>query len=53
MKKVFGIKEENFTSLADGLKKMADWAKKTGVKKSGKFEGIEILEKLPKVWLED
>jgi UDP-glucose 4-epimerase len=53
MKAVFGLKDENFTSLAVGLKKMADWAKQTGVKKSGKFQGIEILENLPKVWLED
>ncbi len=53
MKKVFGMGDNNFTSLALGLKKMADWAKATGVKKSDKFQGIEILEKLPKVWLED
>lgn len=53
MKEVFGIKDEAFTSLAHGLKKMADWAKITGVKKSDKFEGIEIFENLPKVWLED
>jgi hypothetical protein len=53
MKAVFGLKDENFTSLAVGLKKMADWAKQTGVKKSEKFQGIEILENLPKVWLED
>ena len=53
MKKVFGIKTENFTDLSSGLKKMADWAKKTGIKKSDKFEGIELLENLPKIWLED
>lgn len=53
MKNVFGLKEENFVSLRNGIKKMADWAKDAGVKKSTKFEGIEILEKLPKVWLED
>jgi UDP-glucose 4-epimerase len=44
---------EPSTSLLDGLKKMAQWAKKTGVKKSSKFANIEILEKLPPVWLED
>lgn len=53
MKNVFGIKSESYTSLSVGLKKMADWAKATGVKKSDTFKGIEILEKLPKVWLED
>lgn len=53
MKTVFGIKDENFTPLALGLKKMADWAKQVGAKKSQKFQGIEISEKLPKVWLEE
>ncbi|MFN7013943.1 MAG: UDP-glucose 4-epimerase, partial [Bacteroidia bacterium] len=53
IKKVFDIKEESFTTLNIGLKKMADWAKRVGVKKSPKFEGIEVLEKLPKIWLED
>ena len=41
------------TSLAAGLKKMADWAKTVGINKSNKFENIEILEKLPPIWLED
>lgn len=41
------------TSLAEGLKKMADWAKTVGINKSNKFENIEILEKLPPIWLED
>jgi UDP-glucose 4-epimerase len=50
-KEVFNI--TSYTSLNDGLKKMADWAKKTGIKKSKKFEGIEIIEKLPPLWLEN
>ncbi len=41
------------TSLAEGLKKMADWAKTVGINKSNRFENIEILEKLPPIWLED
>lgn len=53
MKKVFAVKEANFTMLSDGLQKMATWAKKAGVKKSKKFENIEILDKLPKIWLEE
>lgn len=53
MKTIFGIKDDSFVSLSDGIKKMANWAKATGVKSSDKFKGIEILEKLPKVWLED
>jgi UDP-glucose 4-epimerase len=40
-------------SLYDGLKKMADWARQAGIRKSPKFENIEIEEKLPAVWLED
>lgn len=53
MKRIFQLDESQFTNLNKGLQKMADWAKKTGVKKSSKFEGIEIMENLPKVWLED
>lgn len=40
-------------SLQDGLNKMAAWAKNAGIRKSSRFENIEILEKLPAVWLED
>ena len=40
-------------SLKDGLTRMFDWAKKAGIKKSTKFEGIEITEKLPSFWIED
>ena len=50
-KKIFKI--DTFTSLSDGLLKMAKWAKITGIKKSKKFEGIEITEKLPPLWLEN
>lgn len=52
-KKVFGINDKDFVSLGNGLQKMAGWAKKTGIKKSKKFDNIEITEKLPKIWLED
>lgn len=41
------------TGLDEGLKKMAEWAKKAGIRKSPKFENIEITEKLPAIWLED
>lgn len=50
-KRVFQI--NNLTSLEDGIKKMADWAKSVGSRKSGKFENIEIIEKLPPFWLRD
>lgn len=51
-KKTFGITDESFTSLKEGITKMADWAKKVGAKESAHFGNIEILEKLPKIWLE-
>lgn len=51
IKSIFG--EYSKTSLSDGLKKMALWARETGIKKSTKFENIEITEKLPPIWLED
>ena len=40
-------------TLKEGLQKMADWAKTSGIRRSTKFSGIEITEKLPPVWLED
>ncbi len=48
---IFG--ENQGKDLQEGLNKMADWAKKTGIKKSEKFKNIEITEKLPSFWLED
>ncbi|MGZ6540341.1 MAG: NAD-dependent epimerase/dehydratase family protein, partial [Bacteroidia bacterium] len=49
--KIFNIK--SYTSLENGLTKMTEWAKVAGVRKSAKFSNIEIIEKLPPVWLED
>lgn len=53
MKEVFKLNESEFITLSEGLTKMANWAKETGVKKSVKFKEIEITEKLPPIWLED
>lgn len=47
------FKTSSPVSLDEGLTKMADWAKTAGIRKSPKFENIEITEKLPAVWLED
>lgn len=47
------FKIDSYISLKDGLAKMSGWAKSTGIKKSKKFEGIEIIEKLPPLWLEN
>jgi len=51
VKKVLG--DPALTTLDDGLNRMAEWAKNAGVRKSQRFRDIEILEKLPPVWLED
>lgn len=51
VKKIFG--EVPLTSLEEGLSRMAQWAKGVGVRKSKRFGEIEILEKLPPIWLED
>ena len=47
-KEVFEI--NGFTSLLDGVKRMANWAEKVGSRESDKFENIEITEKLPPFW---
>lgn len=51
MRKFFGI-NENYISLDEGLKHMAEWVSKVGSRSSSKFENIEIEEKLPPSWLE-
>ncbi len=38
------------TSLEDGTRSMAEWAKKEGVKQSQYFDNIEINKNLPKAW---
>ncbi|MCK7555260.1 NAD-dependent epimerase/dehydratase family protein [Chitinophaga sedimenti] len=45
---VFG--EGSGVTLADGIAKMAAWAKVVGARKSKEFENIEIYEKLPQGW---
>jgi UDP-glucose 4-epimerase len=40
----------NNVSLSEGLKKMSDWAKKTGSKKSKEFDNLEVTERLPPSW---
>ncbi len=49
--RIFGVRSE--TSLLEGLNKMAEWVKHVGIRKSSRFENIELTEKLPDVWLED
>ncbi|MBX3102972.1 MAG: NAD-dependent epimerase/dehydratase family protein [Bacteroidetes bacterium] len=50
-RRVFGF--GSAISLEEGIRKMTGWAKQAGIRKSSKFENIEITEKLPAVWLED
>lgn len=47
-KRVFG--ERPVTSLDEGLRRMAEWAKRTGARESQEFGHIEIEEKLPPFW---
>jgi UDP-glucose 4-epimerase len=48
LREYFGDYKE--TQLEQGIKKMADWAKKTGPKQGKEFTNIEIKEKLPSFW---
>ncbi len=50
VKRIFKIKDDDFVSLEEGIKKMALWAEKVGSRSSEKFKNIEILEKLPPSW---
>lgn len=46
------LEQKKFTTLAEGLRLMADWAKKTGSRQSSQFSNIEIEENLPPIWQE-
>lgn len=48
VKRIFNI--NNYVSLEDGLKKMADWAKTIGPCDSRPFENIELYQNLPPSW---
>ena len=43
----------SFTDLETGLSRMAEWVKKSGIRKSSRFTAIELNEKLPPFWLEE
>lgn len=49
VKKVFNY--ESKVDLKEGIKRMSEWAKKVGVRKSKYFENIEILKNIPPSWL--
>ena len=48
---IFG--DRGATPLAAGLRRMAEWARQAGVRKSRRFDGIEIRKHLPAVWEEE
>mgnify|MGYP000035069323 CR=1 FL=1 len=48
VRRVFG--EQDYASLEEGIRKMADWAKAVGSRASSTFENIEISENLPSIW---
>lgn len=50
-KTVFNIDDNEFTDLDTGIRKMAEWGKNVGSRKSKDFDNIEIVEKLPPVWV--
>jgi UDP-glucose 4-epimerase len=50
VRRVFGAPPGH--SLAEGIRVMADWAKKAGPRQSKKFENIEIRKNLPPSWFE-
>jgi UDP-glucose 4-epimerase len=49
IEKFFGKNET--VSLEDGIKRMADWVKRHGPRKSQEFGDIEIFKNLPPSWL--
>jgi UDP-glucose 4-epimerase len=48
--RVFG--KEPTVPLEEGLRRMADWARETGVREPIRFESVEVLRNLPPSWAE-
>jgi len=48
VERIFGKRHE--TTLAEGLARMAPWAKATGARESSRFSNIEIEQGLPPSW---
>jgi UDP-glucose 4-epimerase len=46
--RVFG--KESTVPLEDGLRRMAEWARETGVREPIRFESVEVLRNLPPSW---
>jgi UDP-glucose 4-epimerase len=50
VRRVFG--ERELFSLEEGLSRMGEWVKRHGVRKSKKFDNIEITKNFPLAWLD-
>jgi UDP-glucose 4-epimerase len=48
LNRVFG--REPTIPLEDGLRRMADWARETGVRDPVRFQSVEVLRNLPSSW---
>ncbi|MBN2037288.1 MAG: NAD-dependent epimerase/dehydratase family protein [Chitinispirillaceae bacterium] len=48
LEKVFGL--QKYVPLAEGISRMAEWAKSAGVRESAVFSGIEIEKNMPLSW---
>lgn len=42
--------EQNYTELEEGVRRMAAWALKTGIRRTKEFDAIEIQKNLPPIW---
>jgi UDP-glucose 4-epimerase len=49
VERVFGPQRQ--TALADGIRRMAEWARSVGPRESAPFDEIEIARNLPPAWL--
>jgi len=50
IERVFGFKPK--TNLRDGVRKMTEWVKKHGIKKSKDFKNVEVTNNIPPSWFE-
>ena len=50
VQKFFGVQEP--VNMVDGVKKMADWVKEHGARKSQKFENVEVTKNFPSAWMD-
>lgn len=51
VRRVFGAGD--LVPLAEGLRRMAEWARMTGPRRATVFDGIEVRKNLPPAWLEE